>query len=343
MNEWNMREVKEVRWHKRKWRCATAVKQITGRADCDSMWEKMVYMKTLILSGGRGACRHSSTQTDQRRFKERNTVNERCVLFPFCEIVADNHLQHTSGITALILSAVKWFYRASFPSRCFLLLDFTTFLLHETSSHLRCRVHQEEFFWGGNGMYEMWYRSRSGAACLRVLIYSTTRVRVFFASRPVSSLAHISIYVTTKKTPRPVGLLSLRHSKTKSQASAQKHTWHLQALTHSYDPPALTETQRTRLQLAEAQSCVGVSHFFTSKSQKLTETKNGFKTETARNQWAKQPHVDGVPVQVCTCERLMHRDDDTKIHTSLFTTLCLCAGIRTMCSRGNVVQKEKDV
>lgn len=142
---------------------------------------------------------------------------------------------------------------------------------------------RRNFFWGGNGMYEMWYRSRSGAACLRVLIYSTTRVRVFFASRPVSSLAHISIYVTTKKTPRPVGLLSLRHSKTKSQASAQKHTWHLQALTHSYDPPALTETQRTRLQLAEAQSCVGVSHFFTSKSQKLTETKNGFKTETAQN------------------------------------------------------------
>lgn len=338
-----MREVKEVRWHKRKWRCATADKQITGRADCDSMWEKMVYMKTLILSGGRGACRHSSTQTDQRCFKERNTVNERCVLFPFCEIVADNHLQHTSGITALILSAVKWFYRASFPSRCFLLLDFTTFLLHETSSHLRCRVHQEEFFWGGNGMYEMWYRSRSGAACLRVLIYSTTRVLVFFASQPVSSLAHISIYVTTKKTPRPVGLLSLRHSKTKSQASAQKHTWHLQALTHSYDPAALTETQRTRLQLAEARSCVGVSHFFTSNSQKPTETKNCFKTETAWNQWAKQPHVDGVPVQVCTCERLMHRDDDTKIHTSLFTTLCLCAGIRTMCSRGNVVQKEKDV
>lgn len=201
MNEWNMREVKEVRWHKRKWRCATADKQITGRADCDSMWEKMVYMKTLILSGGRGACRHSSTQTDQRRFKERNTVNERCVLFPFCEIVADHNLQHTSGITALILSAVKWFYRASFPSRCFLLLDFTTFLLHETSSHLRSGVHQEEFFWGGNGMYEMWYRSRSGAACLRVLIYSTTRVRVFFASRPVSSLAHISIYVTTKKNP----------------------------------------------------------------------------------------------------------------------------------------------
>lgn len=200
MNEWNMREVKEVRWHKRKWRCATADKQITGRADCDSMWEKMVYMKTLILSGGRGACRHSSTPADQRRFKERNTVNERCVLFPFCEIVADNHLQHTSGITALILSAVKWFYRASFPSRCFLLLDFTTFLLHETSSHLRSGVHQEEFFWGGNGMYEMWYRCRSGAACLRVLIYSTTRVRVFFASRPVSSLAHISIYVTTKKT-----------------------------------------------------------------------------------------------------------------------------------------------
>lgn len=216
-------------------------------------------------------------------FKERNTVNERCVLFPFCEIVADHNLQHTSGITALILSAVKWFYRASFPSRCFLLLDFTTFLLHETSSHLRSGVHQEEFFWGGNGMYEMWYRSRSGAACLRVLIYSTTRVRVFFASRPVSSLAHISIYVTTKKTPRPVGLLSLRHSKTKSQASAQKHTWHLQALTHSYDPPALPETQRTRLQLAEAQSCVGVSHFFTSKSQKPTETKNGFKTETAQN------------------------------------------------------------
>lgn len=282
-----MREVKEVRWHKRKWRCATADKQITGRADCDSMWEKMVYMKTLILSGGRGACRHSSTQTDQRRFKERNTVNERCVLFPFCEIVADNHLQHTSGITALILSAVKWFYRASFPSRCFLLLDFTTFLLHETSSHLRSGVHQEEFFLGGNGMYGMWYRSRSGAACLRVLIYSITRVRVFFALRPVSSLAHISIYVTTKKTPRPVGLLSLRHSKTKSQASAQKHTWHLQALTHSYDPPALPETQRTRLQLAEARSCVGVSHFFTSKSQKPTETKNCFKTETAWNQWAK--------------------------------------------------------
>ena len=121
-----------------------------------------------------------------------------------------------------------------------------------------------------------------------------------------------------KKPPQPVGLLSLRHLKTKSQAWAQKHTWHLQALTHSYDPPALTETQRTRLQMAEAQSCVSVSHFFTSKSQKLPETKNCFK-ETARNQWAKQPDVDGVLVQVCTCERLMHRDDDTKIHTSLFT------------------------
>ena len=56
--------------------------------------------------------------------------------------------------------------------------------------------------------------------------------------------------------------------------SAEPHLT-LQALTHSSDPPVLTETPRTRLQMAEAQSCVNL------KSQKLTEIQNRFKTETA--------------------------------------------------------------
>ena len=145
-------------------------------------------------------------------------------------LYSDNHLQHKSGITVVIMSAVKWFHRASFASDCFfffLLLDFTTFLLHETSSHLRSGVHQEEFFGVETG-------------CMRsdtvVDLHVSEKVKVHRVDdlqyNTSSSLISSHQHLCHNKTTRLVGLRSLRHSKTKSQASAQNHTWHFR-LSHT--------------------------------------------------------------------------------------------------------------
>lgn len=139
-------EVKEVRWHKRKWRCESAVKQITGRADCDSMWENMVYIKPWSY-------RAAAVPADiPRRQPARDVLQKetRSMKDAFCFLFVRLLLIIICN-TQVGLQLLSWAPWNDFTERVFPLAVFYCWISQpsrctKTSSHLRCRVHQEEFF-----------------------------------------------------------------------------------------------------------------------------------------------------------------------------------------------------